>query len=128
MTFMAAGWFILLFGLAFIVSLILHLWLLKASTPVWQKMKNLVFIITFLFLTFCFFREDFGDAHASCVSPITIIAAKVGFIDHAYYSKSSSFGSLINFLWFPLIGLQVFGLVRIKKIRSTTMAIKNAGS
>lgn len=78
----------------------------------------MILLTTALFIVCCLFREDFGDAYKSCVSPISIVASKLGLVEDAYSQTASPVGSFINLLWFGLIGLQIFGLIRTKTIKT----------
>jgi len=114
-TFMAFGWFLIFFGIFFIGSLILQLVIIWRLFYSRGKSRVFLFISIVIFSMFCLFREDGGDTSNSIISGLSVISYHLGFHESARYENSLYIGQLINFLWFGLIGFQIFGLIKYKK-------------
>lgn len=119
-TFMAFGWFLIFFGIFFIGSLILQLVIIWTLFYSRGKSRVFLFISIFIFSMFCLFREDGGDTSNSIISGLSVIFYYLGFRESARNEDSLYIGQLVNYLWFGLIGFQIFGLIKYRKKKIKT--------
>lgn len=115
-TTLATGWmmivFFWLFGLCFILQLFM----------IWQPPKQFdnwvisIFLTTLLLCVFYLFREDFSSAARSHHTPIFKMKYLLGMEEHyGYNGPSNSFEFLLNLFFIPLLGYQIYVLVKMRK-------------
>ena len=114
-TSMAIGWYLVLNGIIFFISLILQLMLIWKLYETNGKPKKYLLATLIIFVVFCLFREDFGDTSNSAISGMSVISKYLGLRDSAYYNAMTNIGSIINFLWYGLLVMQIVVLVKYRK-------------
>jgi hypothetical protein len=111
--FLAYGWFLLIFGIAFIVITGFHLYtgwtfLNTMSFPDPDGMDLLLFFgMNVVYIVFYFVQIDFNDAPDSTVSVLEKVIGKNKFTT---YLIKSHFNLMIYFL-FPLVALDITALI-----------------
>lgn len=111
--FLAYGWFLLIFGIAFIVITGFHLYtgwtfLNTMSFPDPDGMDLLLFFgMNVFYIIFYFVQIDFNDASDSTVSVLEKVIGKNKFTT---YLIKSHFNLMIYFL-FPLLALDITALI-----------------
>ena len=111
--FLAYGWFLLIFGIAFIVITGFHLYtgwtfLNTMSFPDPDGMDLLLFFgMNFVYIVFYLVQIDFNDAPDSTVSVLEKVIGKNKFTT---YLIKSHFNLMIYFL-FPLLALDITALI-----------------
>ena len=111
--FLAYGWFLLIFGIAFIVITGFHLYtgwtfLNTMSFPDPDGMDLLLFFgMNVFYIIFYFVQIDFNDAPDSTVSVLEKVIGKNKFTT---YLIKSHFNLMIYFL-FPLLALDITALI-----------------
>ena len=118
LTIHAAGWFLLILGILFVLSFFLQVIFIWRSVWFMTKLKTQVYLTTAMFFLLAVFREDFNSGHKSSIGTLSVISHWLGFRPDAYYKEISDFGFLVNLIWVIFFVGQILCLVKLKKLKS----------